>query len=100
MFVVSMWISPGGLQTFLFLTSTVSEPRVSVRPLLMQGETWLAVRWGRREKKKEQHKRKGMKVVLNMHFNGGANSSQIGREHTGVRCCAGRQPDWRSDMKR
>lgn len=27
---------------------------------------------------KKEHKRKGMKVVLNMHFNGRANSFQIG----------------------
>lgn len=36
------------------------------------------------ERKKKKRKRKGMKVVLNMHFNGRANSFQIGREQTGV----------------
>ena len=42
--------------------------------------------------RKKKCKRKGMKVVLNMHFNGRANSFQIGSEQTGVWCRTGRQP--------
>lgn len=67
-----MWICPGGLQTFLFWASfclAFIDARRDVAGCSrgMAGE------------KKKLHKRKGMKVLLNMHFNGWANSSQIGR---------------------
>lgn len=42
----------------------------------MQGEMWLVFARDFEEKKK--HKRERMKVALNMHFNGRANSFQIG----------------------
>lgn len=64
--------------------------------LLMQGERRGTLYAGglRDGEEKKKRKRKGMKVVLNMHFNGRANSFQIGREQTGVWCRTGRQPAW------
>lgn len=70
--------------------------------LLMQGERRGTLYAGglRDGEEKKKRKRKGMKVVLNMHFNGRANSFQIGREQTGVWCRTGRQPAWGSGAGR